>query len=1082
MFRKLFLGFLLSFLLGLALAAPAHADLLAWWRFDDGSGTTAMDSSCNGLDGTLEGGAQWVNGQLGGAIQFNGSNARVVAPHIPLDNRSFTITMWINPVLYTGEQVIFSQVQSNATNTSMHYRLGGPNIAAGNVPARGVRMGFYSNDLDTAGGLIQDNTWYHLVFWYDYQNQDRRIYVNGELAAQASATPYLGTSGNTVIGMWDNTAQWFQGIIDDVQIYDNPLTETEILAVMRGLKGYPTASKPDPADGSLHADTWVNLSWHAGDFAVSHDVYFGENFDDVNDATHESETFQGNQPLTSTYFVAGFPGFAYPDGLVNGTTYYWRIDEVNEADPNSPWKGPVWSFSIPPKKAYKPVPANNAAFLDPAAVTLSWTAGYGAKLHYVYFGDDYDTVANATGAPLQGVTTYNPGPLELEKTYYWRVDESDGFNTYTGDVWSFMTAKEGGGVKAQYYNGMNFDNLVLTRIDPQINFNWGDPGSPDPKVGNDNFSARWTGEVEAAFTETYTFYTNSDDGARLWINGVQLVDSWIDQSATEHSGKIDLVAGTTYSLIMEYYENTGGAVAELRWSSPSTPKQLIPQAALSPPVRASAPSPASGATGTKMTPILKWNAGDYAASHEVYFGTDADAVANADKSSPEYKGTKALGDESYDPGKLDWFTTYYWRVDEVNAVNPDSPWVGNVWSFTTGDFILIDDFEQYNSGENQIWYSWKDGLGYGAPGMEPYYPGNGTGAAVGDETTNSYTEETIVHGGHQSMPLSYDNNKQGFAKYSETEMTLTDARDWTEEGVANLSLWFRGYPASTGSFVESPAGTFTMTASGSDIWAVNGVEADEFHFAYKMLSGAGSITAKVVSVGNTDPWAKAGVMIRESLNPDSAHAFACVTPDYGVAMQYRPSTGGTSVNNNQTGVAAPYWVKLERSISGLFTVSHSANGTSWQPVAGAAVQTIPMATNVYIGLAVTAHNAALTCQAVFSNVTITGNVTGQWADQDIGIISNDAEPLYVAVSNSTGNPAIVVNDDPAAAQVSTWTEWVIPLSAFADQGINLANVDSIAIGLGTRGNMTVAGGSGKIFIDDIRLYRPAPEQEPAPEP
>jgi hypothetical protein len=189
-------------------------------------------------------------------------------------------------------------------------------------------------------------------------------------------------------------------------------------------------------------------------------------------------------------------------------------------------------------------------------------------------------------------------------------------------------------------------------------------------------------------------------------------------------------------------------------------------------------------------------------------------------------------------------------------------------------------------------------------------------------------------------------------------------------------------------------------------------------------------------------------------------------------MQYRPSTGGTSANYNQTGVAAPYWVKVDRSISGLFTVSQSANGTSWQPVTGAVAQSIPMATNVYIGLALTAHNAALTCQAVFSNVTTTGNVTGQWAHQDIGIVSNAAEPLYVAVSNSTGNPAIVVNDDPSAAQVDTWTEWVIPLSNFADQGINLANVDSIAIGLGTRGNMTVPGGSGKIFIDDVRLYRP----------
>ena len=383
----------------------------------------------------------------------------------------------------------------------------------------------------------------------------------------------------------------------------------------------------------------------------------------------------------------------------------------------------------------------------------------------------------------------------------------------------------------------------------------------------------------------------------------------------------------------------------------------------------------------------------------------------------------------------------------------------------------MDNFEDYDIGNNEIWWSWKDGLGYGQHDNEPAYPGNGTGAAVGDETTSSYTEETIVHGGRQSMPLAYDNNKQGYAKYSETELTLTAPRDWTDEDVAELSIWFRGYPASVGSFVEGQVGTFTMTASGADIWVVNGVEADEFHFAYKMLSGAGSIIAKVNSVQNTNDWAKAGVMIRETLDPDSAHAFACVTPANGVAMQYRPSTGGTSANYNQTGVAAPYWVKLERSISGMFTVSHSANGSSWQPVTGSTPQNVPMGTNVYIGLALTAHDAALTCQAVFSNVTTTGTVTGQWAHQDIGILSNDAEPLYVAVSNAAGNPAVVVHDDPAAATIDTWTEWVIPLSVFADQGIVLTNVDRIALGLGTRGNMTAPGGSGKMFFDDIRLYR-----------
>jgi hypothetical protein len=171
-------------------------------------------------------------------------------------------------------------------------------------------------------------------------------------------------------------------------------------------------------------------------------------------------------------------------------------------------------------------------------------------------------------------------------------------------------------------------------------------------------------------------------------------------------------------------------------------------------------------------------------------------------------------------------------------------------------------------------------------------------------------------------------------------------------------------------------------------------------------------------------------------------------------------------------VAAPRWLKLERDAAGNFTVSHSANGTAWSPVTGATPRNIPMSSTVYIGLAVTAHNAALTCQAVFTNVTTTGTVSPQWAHQDIGIASNAAEPLYVAVSNAAGQPAVVVHPDAAAAQITTWTEWVVPLSALANQGITLTNVDRLALGLGTRGNMTTPGGSGKMYFDDIRLYRP----------
>jgi hypothetical protein len=330
---------------------------------------------------------------------------------------------------------------------------------------------------------------------------------------------------------------------------------------------------------------------------------------------------------------------------------------------------------------------------------------------------------------------------------------------------------------------------------------------------------------------------------------------------------------------MLYFATTGNAQADLRWAHDSFPLEVIPAAALSPPLRAGLIKPTSKAVNVTQTPMLEWTSGDHAVQHDVYFGTDAAAVAAADTSTTGlYQGRQTT--TSFSPAKLDWNTTYYWRVDEVNDLHPDSPWQGSVWSFTTADFLIIDDFESYDAYGNQIWWAWKDGLGYAAHDNEPAYLGNNTGSEVGDGMTVSYTEESVRHGGAQSMPLFYNNNKQFVAKYSEAELTLSVSRDWTEGGVSELSLWFHGDPA------------------------------------------------------------------------------------------------------------------------------------------------------------------------------------------------NAPERMYVTVSNSTGNPAVVYHDNPNATQTDSWQEWVIPLQSFTDLGINLANVDRIAVGLGTRGNTMTPGGAGKMLFDDIRLYRP----------
>jgi hypothetical protein len=148
----------------------------------------------------------------------------------------------------------------------------------------------------------------------------------------------------------------------------------------------------------------------------------------------------------------------------------------------------------------------------------------------------------------------------------------------------------GTGLLGDYFDNIDLTNQKLSRTDGVVNFDWGS-GSPDASIGADGFSVRWTGQVQAQFSETYTFTTTSDDGIRLWVNGVQVVNNWTDHAPTDNSGTIALTAGQKYDLKLEYYENGGGAVAKLLWSSPSTSKQVIPQSQLYPASSGGSPPP-----------------------------------------------------------------------------------------------------------------------------------------------------------------------------------------------------------------------------------------------------------------------------------------------------------------------------------------------------------------------------------------------------------------------------------------------------------------------------------------------------------
>jgi len=690
-------------------ADVTRAELRHRWRLDGNLADTV-----GSLDLTSTGGTVFITGKHGGAVEFDGSGDYIYA-ELAVFMPSQTTCVWVKTD-NTGQSIL--GWSGNHPTDGLHDRELYVN-ADGTVTVR-VWTGVATTV--TSQTLVDDGTWHHLATGYT-EGDETWLYVDGVSQGSTPSSNIYNSypTSYLTVGIESNVNSYLTGAVDDIRVYDEALSQGQVLGAMTG-GAFPFAFGPVPKDGTLHKDTWISLSWRPGDMAVSHDVYLGDNFDDVN-AGAES-TFHGNQ--TAANFVAGFPGFPYPDGLVPGTTYYWRIDEVNDTEPNSPWKGDIWSFSIPPKTAYFPDPANGAESVDPNA-DLRWTAGFGAKLHYAYFGDNFDDVNNAAGGLPLGSATFDPGPLQLSKTYYWRVDEFDPPATHKGHVWSFTTE---------------------------------------------------------------------------------------------------------------------GAVESL--------------------------DPVNGSVDVKQTQILTWSPSVFAASHQIYFGTDKEALRNADTGSPEYKGTRNLGSESYDPGKLEWDATYYWRVDEVNNTNPDSPWPGILWSFTTANFLVVDDFESYNDLDpddpesNRIFNAWIDG-----------YDDPTNGSLVGYDNP-PFAEQTIVHSGNQSMPLFYDNS----VGYSEATLTLTYPRDWTEKGISTLTIWFRG---------------------------------------------------------------------------DSANA---------------------------------------------------------------------------------------------------------------------AETLYAALNGS----AVVNHDNPNAAQVETWTEWNIDLQAFSDQGVNLANVDTIALGLGNRNN-PLAGGSGIMYFDDIRLY---PPPEPAP--
>lgn len=179
------------------------------------------------------------------------------------------------------------------------------------------------------------------------------------------------------------------------------------------------------------------------------------------------------------------------------------------------------------------------------------------------------------------------------------------------------TLLSGNGLAATYFNNADLTGSTASRVDATVNFDWG-TGSPTSAIGADTFSARWTGSVVPTKSETYTFYTSSDDGVRVWVDGKQVINDWTVHAPREDKGTISLVAGKQYNIKVEYYEQSAGAVMKLLWSSPSTAKAVIPQSQLYSTAAATAVTPPASSTPTPV-PAPSTGAGTGTGLAAVYY-------------------------------------------------------------------------------------------------------------------------------------------------------------------------------------------------------------------------------------------------------------------------------------------------------------------------------------------------------------------------------------------------------------------------------------------------------------------------------
>ena len=554
------------------------------------------------------------------------------------------------------------------------------------------------------------------------------------------------------------------------------------------------ASSPVPADGATDVPRDADLSWTPGVSAVTHDLYVGESFDDVDAATVPT-----NPGLDITSYD--------PGRLELGKTYYWRVDEVNGAPDNTIFKGNVWSFTVEPF-AYPIANITATSNVDPLP------------------GADPENMVNGSG-----------------------LNENDEHSIESTDMWQVAPAA-GAPLTIEYAfdTVYKLHEMLVWNYNVQFELMLGF-GLKDVTIEYSENGEDWTvlGDVvfnQATAQATYTANTTVDFG------GV----------AAQYV-KITVNSGWGVVPVPQY------GLSEVRF--------------LHIPAKASEPQPADGAVDVAANADLSWRAGREAVSHEIYLSTDPDALELIDTTSAT----------TVDPGALELGVTYYWRIDEVNDAEAISTWAGATWSFSTESSIVVDDFESYtddiDAGE-AIFLTWIDG-----------YQINDNGSMVG-HIESPFAEQTIVHGGAQSMPLTFDNTNG--VTVSEAERSFDGSQNWGQNGVRSLSLHFFGAP-------DNSAGQLYVKINGTKV-TYNGSPEDLKIAAWIPwmidLTGLNVQNVTTLTIG-VDGAGATGMLFVDDIRlyPHDGVLITPVAPDAASLVAHYPLDGdGSDATGNHNGTVS----------------------------------------------------------------------------------------------------------------------------------------------------------------------------------